>query len=101
MLLILISAHLFEASAAYRCQVNSYPGARWQHLLVGEKINGDSQQGLRVSIAGRVVLDGIDGLKTATYQFESFCLGICRPSVVRRKGKATDDVDNRLEKIDS
>nr|MDT0253266.1 DNA polymerase II [Endozoicomonas sp.] len=51
-----------------------------------------------VSIPGRMVIDGIDALKSATWQFDSFSL----ESVAREllgKGKAIDDVSNRLSAI--
>ncbi|GAA5316716.1 MAG: DNA polymerase II [Candidatus Pelagadaptatus aseana] len=49
-------------------------------------------------IPGRPVLDGIDTLKSATYQFESFSLDYVAGEVLQR-GKLVDDVDNRAEKI--
>lgn len=57
----------------------------------------DSNQSF-VSIAGRVVIDGIDALKTATYQFDSFSLESVSQSLLG-KGKKTDHVDNRLAEI--
>ncbi|GAB3020663.1 DNA polymerase II [Bowmanella dokdonensis] len=57
----------------------------------------ETNQGF-VTVPGRVVIDGIDALKTATYQFDSFSL----ESVAREllgKGKDTEDVDNRLAAI--
>ncbi|MGJ8693165.1 MAG: DNA polymerase II [Thalassotalea sp.] len=51
-----------------------------------------------ISISGRVVLDGIDLLKSATYNFSSFSL----ENVARELlgiGKKVDDVDNRLKEI--
>ncbi len=52
-----------------------------------------------VSISGRVVVDGIDALKTATYQFDSFSLEHVAQSLLG-KGKSTDNVDNRLAQIE-
>lgn len=49
-------------------------------------------------IPGRLVMDGIDTLKSATYSFESFSL----ESVAREfldRGKLTEDVDHRGEAI--
>ncbi|MEP0354701.1 DNA polymerase II [Paraglaciecola sp.] len=58
----------------------------------------DSYQGF-VTIAGRVVIDGIEALKTATYQFDSFSLeGVAQELLGR--GKKTEDVDNRLAHIE-
>lgn len=51
-----------------------------------------------ISVAGRVVLDGIDLLKTATYSFPSFSL----ESVSRELlglGKKVDNVESRLAEI--
>jgi DNA polymerase II len=52
-----------------------------------------------VSMPGRVVVDGIDALKTATYQFSSFSLENVAQQLVGQ-GKETDDVDNRLAQIE-
>ena len=66
-----------------------------QPALWRERAN--TQQGF-ISVPGRVVIDGIDALKTATYQFDSFSL----ENVARQllgKGKKTEDVDNRMAAI--
>lgn len=52
-----------------------------------------------VTMAGRVVVDGIDALKTATYQFASFSLEAVAQTLLA-KGKDTEDVDNRLAQIE-
>ncbi|TLM78592.1 DNA polymerase II [Microbulbifer harenosus] len=52
-----------------------------------------------VTLPGRVVLDGIDGLKSATYNFESFSLEFVARTLLGR-GKDTEDVDNRLAAIE-
>ena len=57
----------------------------------------EANQGF-VSMAGRVVLDGIDALKTATYQFDSFSLEFVAQQLLG-KGKDTEDVANRLATI--
>lgn len=49
-------------------------------------------------LPGRLVLDGIDTLKSATYNFESFALDSVANELLDR-GKLTDDVDNRAEHI--
>ncbi len=54
----------------------------------------DMNQGF-VSMPGRLVIDGIDGLKTATYQFESFSLESVAQELLG-KGKETEDVANRM-----
>lgn len=51
-----------------------------------------------VSMSGRVVVDGIDGLKTATYHFDSFSLENVAQTLLG-KGKQSEDVDNRLQVI--
>ncbi|WP_339718917.1 DNA polymerase II [uncultured Paraglaciecola sp.] len=52
-----------------------------------------------VSMPGRIVVDGIDALKTATYQFASFSLENVAQSLLG-KGKKTEDVDDRLAQIE-
>jgi DNA polymerase-2 len=52
-----------------------------------------------VSMPGRVVLDGIDALKTATYHFDSFSLENVAQALLG-KGKKTEDVDDRLAQIE-
>ena len=57
----------------------------------------ENEQGF-VTLPGRVVIDGIDSLKSATWNFESFSL----ENVARElldKGKKVDDVHNRAEAI--
>lgn len=51
-----------------------------------------------ILIAGRVVLDGIDLLKTATYSFSSFSLENVAQELLG-VGKKIDDVDNRGAEI--
>lgn len=51
-----------------------------------------------ITIPGRVVIDGIDALKTATYHFASFSLDFVGHSLLNR-GKQTDDVHNRMAEI--
>ncbi|WP_245662955.1 DNA polymerase II [Endozoicomonas arenosclerae] len=55
---------------------------------------GDSGQGF-ITIPGRMVIDGIEALKAATYQFDSFSLESVAQALLGR-GKATEDVDNRM-----
>ncbi|MEH6648492.1 MAG: DNA polymerase II [Motiliproteus sp.] len=52
----------------------------------------------RVSVAGRLVVDGIDCLKGATYQFESYALEAVAQKLLGR-GKQIDHVDQRGEEI--
>lgn len=51
-----------------------------------------------LTISGRVVLDGIDLLKTATYNFPSFSLDNVANTLLGI-GKKVDDVENRLQEI--
>jgi DNA polymerase-2 len=52
-----------------------------------------------VSMPGRVVVDGIDALKSAAYQFDNFSLENVAQTLLG-KGKKTQDVDNRLAQIE-
>ena len=52
-----------------------------------------------VSMSGRVVVDGIDALKTATYHFDSFSLENVAQTLLG-KGKKTQNVDDRLAQIE-
>jgi len=59
--------------------------------------NANSEQKF-IEIAGRVVLDGIDLLKTATYNFPSFSLESVSNTLLNI-GKKVKNVDNRIEEI--
>lgn len=59
--------------------------------------NKNSEQ-IFIEIAGRVVLDGIDLLKTATYNFPSFSLDNVANTLLGI-GKKVENVDNRLDEI--
>jgi len=59
--------------------------------------NKNSEQSY-IEIAGRVVLDGIDLLKTATYSFPSFSLDNVANTLLGI-GKKVDDVENRVTEI--
>jgi DNA polymerase II len=59
--------------------------------------NKNSEQ-IFIEIAGRLVLDGIDLLKTATYSFPSFSLDNVANSLLGI-GKKVEDADNRIEEI--
>ena len=58
---------------------------------------GEVNQGF-VYMNGRVVIDGIDALKTATYHFASFSLEFVAQELLG-KGKLTDDPDDRMAAI--
>ncbi len=51
-----------------------------------------------ISLPGRVIVDGIDALKTATYNFPSFSLENVSQTLLGR-GKKVDDHDNRVDEI--
>ncbi|WP_461536538.1 DNA polymerase II [Spongorhabdus nitratireducens] len=57
----------------------------------------ESEQGF-ITLPGRMVIDGIDALKAATWHFDSFSLEHVS-QVLLNRGKATEDVDNRMEAI--
>jgi len=61
------------------------------------KNSNNSEQNF-IEIAGRVVLDGIDLLKTATYSFSSFSLDNVAHTLLGL-GKKVTDVDNRVQEI--
>ena len=81
---------------AKHCQVKLKLGRDGYEASWRETRN-DSNNGF-VSIPGRLVIDGIDSLKTATYQFDSFSLEFVAQSLLG-KGKQAEDVDNRLAAI--
>lgn len=57
-----------------------------------------AQQPGFLTLPGRVVVDGIDGLKTATYNFSSFSLENVAQELLQQ-GKDTEDVENRMAQI--
>ncbi|MBO9496260.1 DNA polymerase II [Thalassotalea sp. G20_0] len=59
--------------------------------------NSDAGEGY-VSIPGRMVIDGIDALKSATWHFESFSLEFVARELLG-KGKAINNVSNRINEI--
>ena len=62
------------------------------------RINSNNTDQQFIEIAGRVVLDGIDLLKTATYHFPSFSLDNVANTLLGM-GKKVEDVDNRITEI--
>ena len=60
--------------------------------------NANNSEQNFIEIAGRVVLDGIDLLKTATYNFASFSLDNVAQNLLGL-GKKVTDVDNRIQEI--
>jgi len=67
---------------------------RWRTRSAG----GSQNEQKFIDIGGRVVLDGIDLLKNATYSFPSFSLDFVANALLG-KGKKVDDVDNRVQEI--
>ncbi|MBF4223246.1 DNA polymerase II, partial [Vibrio anguillarum] len=59
--------------------------------------SGNNQQGF-ISIPGRVVIDGIDMLKTATYHFRSWSLESVSQELLG-EGKIIHSVHDRMEEI--
>lgn len=57
----------------------------------------DDQQG-QLILPGRMVIDGIDALKSATYRFERFSLESVAQTLLGR-GKDIDDPDSRMAEI--
>lgn len=51
-----------------------------------------------IDVNGRIILDGIDLLKTATYNFPSFSLDYVSNQLLGLK-KKVDDIDNRVKEI--
>lgn len=66
---------------------------KWRH-------SADSNERHYALLAGRVVLDGIELMRTATYQFENFSLEHVSRELLDR-GKLVDDVDARGAEITS
>jgi DNA polymerase-2 len=71
---------------------------RDNHPILWRDARNEVDQGF-VSMPGRVVVDGIDALKTATYQFDSFSLENVAQTLLG-KGKKTENVDDRLAQIE-
>jgi DNA polymerase-2 len=72
----------------------NYQSPRWRTRSAG----GSQNEQKFIDVAGRVVLDGIDLLKNATYNFPSFSLDFVANALLG-KGKKVDDVDNRMQEI--
>lgn len=66
-------------------------------LMTWRDAKSGSQPGF-LNLAGRLVLDGIDALKSATYQFDSFSLESVAQELLG-KGKKVEDVGNRMAHI--
>lgn len=86
---------LIQRAALHRVALSI---GRNNQLIVWRDARNEVNQGF-VSMPGRVVVDGIDALKTATYQFDSFSLENVAQTLLG-KGKKTEDVDDRLAQIE-
>lgn len=78
---------------AFNIGRNSKP-PRWRTRSAA----GSQNEQKFIDIAGRVVLDGIDLLKNATYSFPSFSLDFVANALLGQ-GKKVDDVENRVQEI--
>jgi DNA polymerase-2 len=63
------------------------------------RTSNSSQQGF-ISIPGRVVLDGIETLKSATYHFSAWSLEAVSQHLLQ-EGKAIEQVHNRMDEINA
>lgn len=70
---------------------------RNQQAVYWRDAPNEENQGF-VSMSGRIVVDGIDALKAASYHFDSFSLEFVSQQLLGT-GKKTSDVDNRMEAI--
>lgn len=70
---------------------------RGQSLMRWRPSGMDDQQG-QLILPGRMVLDGIDALKSATFRFERYGLESVAQELLGR-GKAIDDPDDRIAEI--
>lgn len=71
---------------------------RGNKLATWRNIRGEKDKGF-VWIPGRVAIDGIDALKTATYRFPSFSLENVSQSLLGRGKKVENEVDDRFAEI--
>ena len=71
---------------------------RNQQVIEWRDARNEVNQGY-VTMPGRVVVDGIDALKNASYQFDSFSLEAVAQALLG-EGKLSQDVDNRLAQIE-
>jgi DNA polymerase-2 len=86
---------LIKRAALHRVELSL---GRDNQAILWRDARNEVNQGF-VSMPGRVIVDGIDALKTATYQFDSFSLENVAQTLLG-KGKKTEDVDDRLAQIE-
>lgn len=82
-----------------RAKLNRVPLTlgRGNQPVIWRDARNEANQGY-VTITGRVIIDGIEALKTATYHFDSFSLESVSQAMLG-KGKQTEDADNRMAVI--
>lgn len=80
-----------------RAQWNKVPLTIGRNNRIAFFRSGNNQQGF-ISIPGRVVIDGIDMLKTATYHFRSWSLESVSQELLG-EGKIIHNVHDRMEEI--
>ena len=88
---------LIQRAELYDIPLTLGRGERERERLVRWRERADSGQGF-ITIPGRVVIDGIESLRAATWHFDSFSLEFVAQTLLGR-GKVTDDVDNRMAAI--
>ena len=71
---------------------------RAKSLAVWRSSRDDQRKGY-ISIPGRVAIDGIDALRSATWHFPSFSLENVAQSLLGRGKKVAGDVDDRIAEI--
>ena len=71
---------------------------RNEQLATWRDLRGEKDKGF-IWIPGRVAIDGIDALRTATYSFPSFSLENVARTLLGRGKKVEKDVDDRLAEI--
>ncbi len=82
-----------------RCDALSIPFAMGRgHKTVSWRVATRGTERSFALVPGRIVLDGIELLRTATYQFESFALESVARELLGR-GKLIEDVDQRASEI--
>ncbi|NKB77756.1 MAG: DNA polymerase II [Gammaproteobacteria bacterium] len=71
---------------------------RGNQIVRWRDANGDKEKGF-ITIPGRVAIDGIDALKSATYSFPSFSLESVSRKLLSKGKKVEQDVDDRFAEI--
>ena len=71
---------------------------RGNSLATWRNVRGDPTKGY-ITIPGRLAIDGIDALKSATWNFPSFSLENVAQTLLSRGKKAEQDVDDRVAEI--